>query len=760
MRLRVHNTDRKGNLENSNGQEQRAGHSASGKHRNAVNTLFPANNGLNGQNRGKRDGFEEGFQRNTPRLSSSGGATEREFIHTSGYIENIEYVPFQNDGTLWIPENETATFTSGNATQYMNLGVHGNFAPSQPFYPDYQAPTSVIGGFQANGSETVNSSGQNGQSSSQNPRKVSFSSSNETRTFDLSQVLQPRTGPASSFGNGDFSLQERVRQTTSLQLQPTMQSLPSEPPLGPEIGGFLSEENGNSFHQPPLTEQDFVSFMEYLNSSFSQDDVFTFLNSNSSSQDNGNRVVDTPVLDVGPQNHRTNQMPVITRADWEIQNSLLGLPNTSSDSQTRVGATQNGASISQISPAASRSGSFGSRNGSFVAQNGSSLTDNGSHAGNFAANIDTNDPHNGTNNSKNSALFFQTPTPVSPNDSVHHRKDSRLLSTGSLAPQVDISYNSLFSSDIRNTAVFEDDMETDPATLRTLESSSNSLSALSFTPRRERGSPGEANGLEVLPPALSACSGPHPKKRPCVDCFTPTDIGRAIGLTVEASNVQCLTVVVNYHGYVGTITNAGLINERLVNTMANPSKEDPVALISTKQDGILEVSTVLQRRRYTRNIDELFGSVANMTYVASRSFRPNNPYEPQYYRFEVFDGKLMNKSKCGLCPYCEAVRFLPFKNSTYLSHLTLEHGVFANNFLIPEGLNYGLYDNAANGRRVRAVQCAVCLKVVETGCWSIKANPLLSYFRHFKKKHSSLTWDFTDCVFAPILARGRGLKEM
>lgn len=254
-------------------------------------------------------------------------------------------------------------------------------------------------------------------------------------------------------------------------------------------------------------------------------------------------------------------------------------------------------------------------------------------------------------------------------------------------------------------------------------------------------------------------------------------LSHAVQLSVFESTIQCLSVIIDYHGYTGTIIGQPRISKNMINkaAMGTGSGQASLNLIRLYDlppgEEFSPVSAIWQRVKYTRKIDKLHGSVSNIVYKHSSIFGDNNPYEPQYYRFELDDsGDIINESKSGLCPYCKVVKFLPFKNSSYLSHLTLEHGIFSNNFLTPEGLHYGKYlvtkssslsEDASNTpgsissedtmsdiyrrrnqhrpRETDGIVCPACHQIVEVGCWKVKPNPLLSYFRHFKKYHKSWT---------------------
>lgn len=248
-------------------------------------------------------------------------------------------------------------------------------------------------------------------------------------------------------------------------------------------------------------------------------------------------------------------------------------------------------------------------------------------------------------------------------------------------------------------------------------------------------------------------------------------------LKVVDSSVSCLSIGINYNGYSGKILKVYIDHPFLVNNYARAHDEQQQAALALSlyesHDRLASVEAVKKRVKYLRNIDDLNGSVEDIVYKTSAVFGMENPYEPQYYRFEIdLDGNLKNETKCGMCPYCEEVKFLPFKNSSYLSHLTLEHGIFSNNYLTPNGLYYGTYiitkkdkgknDKVLKSRKVDGIQCPHCFAVIEVGCWSMKANKLLSYFRHFKNVHGDeLDVLKYDAVQEPLInIRGRRLKVL
>ncbi|KAK6466063.1 hypothetical protein DFJ63DRAFT_50844 [Scheffersomyces coipomensis] len=155
--------------------------------------------------------------------------------------------------------------------------------------------------------------------------------------------------------------------------------------------------------------------------------------------------------------------------------------------------------------------------------------------------------------------------------------------------------------------------------------------------------------------------------------------------------VECLnTPKMEYNNYKGHIHRVGGNEKHLTHHMI----PDPG---STYTRPILTISTTMKcfptRIKYTRTIQEIKNVVTYIEYVHNKSYSGLNPYEPQYMRYEKDEnGVRLNKTASGLCPYCEEVKFLPFKNSSYLSHLTLQHGIFASSYLVPEPVKYGYYN--------------------------------------------------------------------
>ncbi|ODV81934.1 uncharacterized protein CANTADRAFT_24665 [Suhomyces tanzawaensis NRRL Y-17324] len=246
-----------------------------------------------------------------------------------------------------------------------------------------------------------------------------------------------------------------------------------------------------------------------------------------------------------------------------------------------------------------------------------------------------------------------------------------------------------------------------------------------------------------------------------------------ITVLFDNTMVTCLKCSIDYHGYCGSINSVTRQSAFLINKYRGDFEVNPRNFGGEPNiEGRLSLSScVHQRVKYDREIDELHGSITNIVYKTSTVFSIDAPYEPQYYRFETnSEGKLVNESKCGLCPYCEDVKFLPFKNSSYLSHLTLEHGIFSNNYLTPDGIHFGRYRVTKRERKgsssqrefkvreVDAMLCPKCFSVIEVGCWTMKHNKLLSYFRHFKNCHGEDTTKTKNADQLPqIRPRGRRL---
>lgn len=277
----------------------------------------------------------------------------------------------------------------------------------------------------------------------------------------------------------------------------------------------------------------------------------------------------------------------------------------------------------------------------------------------------------------------------------------------------------------------------------------------------------QKNDSKVLTKRRNQVFKPIPSRFSLNECSLP--------LSLLPSNVQCLSVLINYFDYEGELTSIPKLDERLLNLayeyhgglemqFTNDCNE-AIRLDYSQESNFTGPS---QRIRYYRTISAIENAVNNIIYRPSENFTIHEAYEPQYYRFELDDmGNPINESKCGLCPYCKPVKFLPFKNSSYLSHLILEHGIYSTNYLVPEGIYLGWYNHAKDRnipykshkkRRVIALRCPKCFDIVELNCWNNKKNGLLSYFRHFKDNHKDLTavnTTFTNTPSVNIKTRGR-----
>ncbi|WPK24183.1 hypothetical protein PUMCH_001447 [Australozyma saopauloensis] len=286
----------------------------------------------------------------------------------------------------------------------------------------------------------------------------------------------------------------------------------------------------------------------------------------------------------------------------------------------------------------------------------------------------------------------------------------------------------------------------------------NELSNDSFRSRSSSGSnsPNRRRKQRIEPKAIPK----HFQLLPC-----------RVNITLKNSEVKCLDVNLDYHGYEGRILEV-VLNNAITNYYRDASFNPQI--IPEGMRGRIHLPYVLgdgerlegdswcehpdgkrteihchmgvvERKIYLRDISEIYNLVTRIKYEKNDKFSIYNPYEPQYTRYETSDEKgetYKNETKCGLCAFCREVRFLPFKNSSYLSHMTLEHGIFSDNFIVPEGANFGKYvvskgdDNEPEkSKEIEGLQCPACFEIVEMNCWSTKKNPLLKYFRHYKKEH-------------------------
>lgn len=153
------------------------------------------------------------------------------------------------------------------------------------------------------------------------------------------------------------------------------------------------------------------------------------------------------------------------------------------------------------------------------------------------------------------------------------------------------------------------------------------------------------------------------------------------------------------------------------------------------------------RNKYTRDLSELNGSVTNLIYLKNRRFGEWDPSEPEWYRYETFeDGTNDKGTRCGLCPYCEDVRFDIISNYEYSNHLATIHGILENNLIVPEGYAFGIYrlrgpkisarkSVLGNSRKLECegVECPACREVIR-----LQNRSLRNYFNHYSKHHKNL----------------------
>lgn len=238
-------------------------------------------------------------------------------------------------------------------------------------------------------------------------------------------------------------------------------------------------------------------------------------------------------------------------------------------------------------------------------------------------------------------------------------------------------------------------------------------------------------------------------------------------LKLRQTDVSCIGVKLDYGTYVGdSISLLNIQPKHLCNTYVNLETETAnndicQEVLDEKNPKFNNLYPVYYRQKNTRDLHLLLGSIDNIIYYRSLSFGIDQPYEPEYYRIETDeDGNQISETLSGCCAYCKTVKFLPFKNSSYLSHMALEHGIYSSGYFTPNWRNLGRYTRLETSTGVvtliEAVQCAECSQLIDTSGWSSKKNKMLGYFRHFKLKHNSLTID-KNCAYQypPIKLRGR-----
>lgn len=165
-----------------------------------------------------------------------------------------------------------------------------------------------------------------------------------------------------------------------------------------------------------------------------------------------------------------------------------------------------------------------------------------------------------------------------------------------------------------------------------------------------------------------------------------------------------------------------------------------------KREKLLSMSTIKcssKRVKYSRDLTTISKSVTNLIYIETEGFDCEHPYNPQWVRCELdLSGDIIFLSKCGLCPYCPTIKFFGYRNGGYLGHLACDHGICSNNYLVPDGINFGLYklpksDNDSTLIVTNGLECPYCHEAIKVGAQKDK-NELLPYFRHWKKYHKSV----------------------
>ncbi|CUM67916.1 uncharacterized protein PRCAT00005627001 [Priceomyces carsonii] len=165
----------------------------------------------------------------------------------------------------------------------------------------------------------------------------------------------------------------------------------------------------------------------------------------------------------------------------------------------------------------------------------------------------------------------------------------------------------------------------------------------------------------------------------------------------------------------------------------------------------------IKRTRYVRhNLEAIVKHMhIDVIYEKNSNFDISRPYEPQYIRYIIdLDSSPVlpfNHTRCGLCPYCPAISFYDIKTSAYAQHLSLQHGIYTDNFLTPNPLYYGHYRIKKPENRSRkekrktqahelqrdGIVCPCCYEIVGVNCSKKTANtkPLTNYMRHFRDNH-------------------------
>lgn len=120
----------------------------------------------------------------------------------------------------------------------------------------------------------------------------------------------------------------------------------------------------------------------------------------------------------------------------------------------------------------------------------------------------------------------------------------------------------------------------------------------------------------------------------------------------------------------------------------------------------------------------------------------DNIYEPQFYRVQVVTEETksgiktklpINHTRCGLCPFCDEIRFFEFRNSAYGQHLAFHHGIGTDSYLTPDPFPRPHSPKSKH----KFVTCPACYDTVPVAKSSttVKEQPLYTYLRHFKDCH-------------------------
>lgn len=91
------------------------------------------------------------------------------------------------------------------------------------------------------------------------------------------------------------------------------------------------------------------------------------------------------------------------------------------------------------------------------------------------------------------------------------------------------------------------------------------------------------------------------------------------------------------------------------------------------------------------------------------------------------------RSRKGLCPYCEDIKFLLLKDSSYGNHLATDHGVLTDSYIAPDPF---ISENKIRGKG-KCIICPVCSEdfVVGKSSATCLNKPHYAYLRHFKYDH-------------------------